>query len=369
MKKTYYAGILAVAILSSCAGAGEKNISEITYQDNSVTIKEGSPILSKIKMETVTTEPFSSEFRTVGTVQAQTGHYAEVGVPFDGRVTGARVRLGTRVRAGETLFEMSSPEFLEASKTYFQSLRTYEKAMADYNRKKALQNSGIVSQRELDESYTEAENARQDKESAEATIKVYGMDPATMTMGQSQKIVAPISGEVVRYEVTPGAFVKADSDPILTIAELSKVWVTAQVKERFIGSVAKGGKAEIFTEADPQNPILGEVIYVGSLVDEQTRSVEVVVSCDNPGIVLKHGMFVSVHFIGEPKESILVPSTAVFQGNNTSYVYVSTDRENVFERREITTGSTSDDKSKILVTEGLAKGENIIATGGLYLNN
>lgn len=369
MKKTYIAGMLAIVFLSACSEAGEKNNSELTYQENSVTVAESSPILSKIRIETVGTEPFSNEFRTVGTVQAQNGHYAEVGVPFDGRIIGSKVRLGSRVAAGQPLFEMSSSEFLEAGKLYFQNQRNYEKAKADYERKKSLAGSGIVSQRELDEAFTEAENAKQEKDCAEAVIKMYGMDPASIQPGQAQTIVAPISGEVVRNNCTPGAYVKADSEPVITIAELSRVWVTAQVKERFIGSVCKGASAEIFTEAEPDVPISGEVIYVGSLVDEQTRSVEVTVSCNNPDAKLKHGMYVSVHFMGEVKESVMVPTTAVFQGDNSNYVYVASDKDNVFERRNVTTGASNDGKTKILVTGGLTPGEKIIAEGGLYLNN
>ena len=367
--RTALCALIASALLSACSGAGVKNTNEITYQSDTVTIAQGSPILSKIVTQTVTTEPFSSEMRTVGTVRARTGHYAEVGVPFDGRVLTSKIRLGSRVKAGQSLFELSSPEFLEACKQYFQSIKNCEKAEADYNRKKALQSSGIISQRELEEAYTEAENARQDKQSAEATVRIYGADPATMTMGQPQSIVAPIAGEVVKSDITPGAYVKADSDPLLIIADLSRVWITAQVKERFIGSVSQGSSAEIFTEADSGNPVWGEIIYVGNLVDEQTRSVQVIVECDNPDTALKHGMYVSVHFMSKAKESILVPSTAVFQGDGSSYVFVATESDNTFIRRDVVAGVTNDDKTRVLIEDGLEKGETILAQGGLYLNN
>lgn len=369
MRMTYYAMAMACMLLSSCKGVGEKNVAEIVYQGDSVTVDVSSPILTKIKTEVLKKEPFSSEFRTVGTVQAPMGSYAEVGVPFDGRIASAKVMLGSRVRAGQTLLEVSSPEFFEASKEYFQNLRRYETAQSAYERKKALQESGVVSQRELEEAYTEAEAAFQEKSAAEAAFKAYGMNPARMELGQAMPIVAPISGEVVRCDITPGAFAKADGDALVTIADLSKVWIMAQVKERFIGAVTGSGKAEIFTEADPENPIWGSVLHIGNLVDEQTRSVQVIVACDNADLRLKHGMYVSAHFIAEPKEAVVVPATAVFQGEKTCYVYMPSEEENVFVRRKVVVGESDDTNARIHIVEGLHEGERIVSEGGLYLNN
>lgn len=369
MKKTYCAMAMACLLLPACKGTGEKTIEEISYRRDSVIVNPASPIIQKISTIELQKEPFSNEFRTVGTVQAETEHYAEVGVPFDGRITKARVMLGSRVHAGQTLFELSSPEFFEASKTYFQNLRNYETAKSAYERKKELQGSGVVSVRELEEAFTELENSRQEKSASEAAFMAYGMNPSSIEPGQSMHIVAPISGEVVRCSITPGAYTKADGDALVTIADLRKVWVTAQVKERFIGSVTKNGDAEIFTEADPETPIKGKVLNIGNLVDEQTRSIQVIVACDNPERKLKHGMFVSVHFISEPEDAVVVPSTSVFQGENSSYVYLASDEENVFLRHQVTVGAADDSNTKVHILKGLQEGDIIVTEGGLYLNN
>lgn len=370
MKNTYYAIIMACLVLSSCNNTEQGTKEEIRYQGDTVTVNAGSPILSKISTSTLAPESFSSEFRTVGTVQAEMGHYAEVGVPFDGRITTSKVMLGSRVRAGQTLFEVSSPEFFEASKQYFQNLRSYETAKSSYERKKSLKDAGVVSLRELEEAYTEAENARQEKEASLATFRAYGMDPSTMKPGEAMRIVAPISGEVVRCSITPGAYTKADGEALLTIADLGKVWVTAQVKERFTGAVTKGGKAEIFTEAEPQTPIWGKVLNIGNLVDEQTRSVQVIVECDNSDLKLKHGMYVSVHFISELANAIVVPSSAIFQGERASFVYVVPEgRKNTFLRRYVFVGESNDDNTMVRIVKGLQEGECIVSKGGIYLND
>jgi len=369
MRNIVFAAMLSALVLTACNGTGNVTTEEVTYHGDSIIVNTNSSILSKIQTLTVQNEQFSSEFRTVGTVQAENGRYAEVGLPFDGRVTRSFVRLGARVHAGQPLFEVSSPDFLEVSKDYFQSLRSYEKAKAEYDRKKELMNAGIASQREHDEAFTEAENAKRDMEFAEATLRVYGADPNNVKMGQPMNVVAPISGEVVANSVTVGAFTSADSDPLITIADLGSIWVTALVKERFIGSVAPGGIAEIISDAEPDKTIEGRIINVGNIVDEETRSIQVVICCNNKDLSLKHGMYVSVHFLGQAKESIVVPSTALFQGEEKNYVFACTDKDNVFTRVNVEIGSANDDNSRVSIVKGLSEGDKIISVGGLYLNN
>lgn len=367
--KKYSAILMALLMLCACTKNAEQPTAEISNNGNTVTVSAESPILNKIKYETIALKPFCDEFRTVGTVQAETGKFAEVNVPFDGRVTRANVSLGAKVHAGQSLFELSSPDFLEASKEYFQNLQNYEKAKNEYDRKKVLSQHGIASQKELEEAFTELENARHDKEYSAASLKAYGTDASTMKMGQAMHIVAPISGEVVKSDLTVGSFVKADSDPMITIADLHKVWINARVKEHFINQVSQGGKAEIRSESDPDQLFEGQILNVGNLVDEETRSVQIVISCDNPELRLKHGMYVSVHFLSEAKESVVVPSTAVFQGEQRSYVFVCTSQPNVFERREVELGMSNDNNTEISIRKGLEAGERIIAEGGLYLND
>ena len=369
MKKNCYAIFMAAILTCSCAGNVQQNKEEVTYQGNTVTVDLESPILPKLNYATLAEQPFSNEFRTVGTVQAETGHFAEVNVPFDGRVTRSLVSLGTKVSAGQTLFEMSSPDFLESSKVYFQNVRNYEKAKADQERQAYLHEAGIISQKELSEAAVAAENARQEMDASAAALRVYGVDPSALKLGQPLKVTAPISGEVAFNRVTPGSFVKTDSEPLVTIADLGRVWVTALVKERFIGVVSKGGSVEIFTEADPDKPVFGTILNVGNLVDEETRSVQVVVSCDNSDMKLKHGMYVSVHFLSEPVNTVVLPSTAVFQGETSSFVYVCTGSDLSFVKRNVVVGQSSDDNTRICIENGLEPGEKVLFEGGLYLND
>lgn len=369
MHKTYYALIMALTMLCACQTKQEQTAAEITHNADLVIVSNESPILRKLQYTTLALQPFASEFRTVGTVEAETGKLAEVCVPFDGRIVQSHVSLGTQVRAGQSLMSISSPDFLDASKSHFQNRQNYEKAKADYDRKVVLTEHGIAAQKELEEAKAEMENARHEMEYSAAALRAWGTNPETLRMGQPMTITAPIAGEVVKNDITVGAFVKADSEPMLTIADLRKVWVNARVKEHFIGIAKEGGKVEVRSEACEGKVIEGTILHVGNMVDEETRSVQVIIACDNQDLSLGHGMFVSVHFLGQAEDCIVVPSTAVFQGDEKSYVFVCGKEPGTFERRQVELGTSSDDNTLVSILGGLSVGEKIVAEGGLYLND
>lgn len=356
-------------LLVSCGGnSASKTESEKEFKGDTVIVNAKSAICSKIKLVDVQKSDFCNEFRTVGTVQAENGCYAEVSTPFDGRVTRLYVHLGSKVSAGQCLYEISSPDFVEVSKGYFQAERNYETIQKSYARKKSLFDHGIIAQKELDEISTEMANAKKELESAEATLRVFNMSPQNLKMGQNLRVCAPIAGEVVSNDVTVGQFVKADDAPMLKIADLRKVWVSAMVKEHYIGIVNKQNHAEIFTEAQPDSIYWGKILNVGNMVDEETRAVQVVMSVDNAKNNLKHGMYVSVHFISNAEPAIVLPASSVFQGEERSYVYVATSKSNTYVRREVDVKTGSDDHKQVCVLSGLEVGEKVVSEGGLFFN-
>lgn len=362
--KTLFVILLAVSCGRRTATVQEQ---QLTFSGDSVVVSANSPITSKIKTTELAYLPFSNEFRTVGTARAENGKYAEVIIPFDGRITRSYVTLGQKVRSGQPLFEMYSPEFNGLVKEFFQAQRTAEKARAEYERKKVLLEHGIVSRSELDVLYTEQEVAMRDLESATSTLGIYNVDLTELKVGQPVVITSPISGEAVENNITVGQYVKSDGDSPVTIAELGSMWVTALVKEHYIGSVSKGSRVEIMVESAPGTILEGRIVNIGNIVDEESRAVQVVIACDNSEQKLKHGMYVSVHFISEPSEAIVIPASALFQGEQSNYVFKATDDPYIFIRRRVIIGSSNDDNSAICILEGLSPGDHIITEGGIYL--
>jgi cobalt-zinc-cadmium efflux system membrane fusion protein len=338
---------------------------DINIDGDTIALIETSPILRQIIVQKAQLQDFSAEFRTVGTVRPVSGKLAEIAPPFAGRIVKSYVKLGQKVSAGSPIFELSSAEFYEAIKTYFAAQSANEVAQRNYNRQKELAANGVASQKDLEQAQSEANIARQEFEQAKASLQIFNIDVVSLQMGQPLKVVSPIAGEVVKHNITIGGYVKEDSEPLVVIADLSKVWVVALVKEKYLGAIQHGDRVEVYTDAHPNKIIWGTIYHIGEVLDDETRSLEVIVVCDNTDRELKLGMFCGVHFLSSPTKAIILPSTAVMQEQDSDYVFVEM-ANGKFVRRKVETESVH--RGEVRIISGIAEGENVVIEGGIFLN-
>ncbi|MDH6357510.1 efflux RND transporter periplasmic adaptor subunit [Parabacteroides sp. PF5-9] len=362
-----YIGAFACMLLLAACGSQDatKENGPLRVEGETIIVEGNSPILKQIVVEKTQLEEFSSEFRTVGTVRPVSGKYAEITPPFAGRVSKSFVQLGQRVGVGAPVFELSSSEFYEATKAYFAAQSANELARRNHNRQKELVANGVGAQRELEQAQSEADIASQEFEQAKAILQIFNIDLATLQMGNSLKVVSPISGEIVKYNITIGNYIKEDSEPLAVVADLSQVWVAALVKEKYFGSIKQGDRVEVFTSADPEKIIWGTIYHIGKILDEETRSLEVIVQCDNTDSELKLGMFCEAHFLSAPTKAIILPSTAIMQEEESDYLFLEVEKGK-YIRRKVETESVSPESVRIL--SGLSEGEQVVTKGGIYLN-
>ena len=337
--------------------------SDFTVRDETVSIAPGSPLSAKLSLEEVSSAPLQMSFRTTAAVEPKAGSVAEVGLPFGGRVTRSFVRLGDYVRRGQALFEVSSPDYLDAVKEYFENENAARLAETNRKRKEALFQSGVLSEREWEEVCAEAQTAKNACEISRQLLSVYHVNPADVRIGEPLKVCAPIAGRVVRSDLVIGAFLSAEAEAPLTVADLSRVWINAHVREGQAAGLKAGGKALVETDAAQQ--LEGTIFYVGDLLDEKTRTLPVVLECDNAARTLKPGMFVNVLFERSLDAATVIPASAVFQGEGTQYVYVR-DHDWTFVKTPVRVENL--DGERQLVLSGLSAGQTIIADGGIYLS-
>jgi cobalt-zinc-cadmium efflux system membrane fusion protein len=184
-------------------------------------------------------------------------------------------------------------------------------------------------------------------------------------MGQPLKVISPISGEVVKCNITIGGYMKEDADPLAVVADLSKVWVAAIVKERYFGAIKQGDRVEIYTAAYPDKTISGTIHYIGEMLDEETRSLEVIVECNNADRELKIGMFCEAHFFSVPVKAIVLPTSAIMQMENYDCVFVETGKGKFVRRRVVSAESIN--KDEVRIVNGISEGERVVVKGGIYL--
>lgn len=159
---------------------------------------------------------------------------------------------------------------------------------------------------------------------------------------------------------------KDDADPVAVVADLNEVWVAANVKEKDMSLLSSLKKVEISLVSQSNQTFSGTIYHINEMLDEDTRSVEVLVACDNKERLMKPAMYATVKLTDEPAESILIPTSAILQEEEQAYVLVSSSN-NKFLKRKVETSATDGDKS--VITSGLQPGEKYVSDGAFYLLN
>jgi cobalt-zinc-cadmium efflux system membrane fusion protein len=357
--------LIAMTIITACNDkktAIEKD--NYSVQNNIIIVPETSKIASKLKLETVKSEPYQLELITAGTVKSIPNFYAEIAPPFSGRVTKVYLKLGMKTQAGTPLFEMVSPDFIDAQKNFFQSKSAYQVAKLSLKRQQDLKSNGVGSQKDLEEAETNFEVNEKEYQNAIASLKIFGVNVNKLVFGQPLIISSPIAGEIITNDVVMGQYIKADDLPKAKVADLKKVWVAGQIKEKDIRLIHKLNGAEIQIASYPDKKITAKIYHVDEMVDEATRSVQVLIECLNKDHTLKPGMYVTVKFIDTPENTLFVPAKAVLQFNDKSFVLVQI-AKGKYTRRYVETGISNN--GKIAILSGLKSNETIISEGAFYL--
>ncbi|MCK9411202.1 MAG: efflux RND transporter periplasmic adaptor subunit [Prolixibacteraceae bacterium] len=360
-------GVAAMALLSCShpekSGQAVKE-SRIQTEGNIVVVPEGSPVSQKIRLQSVIPANYHAHYTTTGTVRVITGSMAEISTPFEGRITKSFVRLGQKVLAGTPVFEIYSPDYFETVKSFVQAKQEKQLATANYDRQKDLREHGVGSKKELEEAEAAWQIAGREYEKSEASLLIFNVKPEEISLGKPLIVRSPIAGEIVKNNITVGQYLKNDAEPQTAVANLGRVWVVAQVKEKNISLINSIDSVHVITDAHPDKPISGIVSYVGSLLDEQTRSVEVYVECRNDNKTLKPGMFANVSFTRQIHDAMVIPASAILQGEVHAYVFVQTEK-NKFVKRDVSV--TTGNEKELIVNSGLSANETIVAEGAVYL--
>lgn len=334
---------------------------EITVKNNQVTIPENSPVLKKIKTLTVSDQEYNHDITSVGTIEAIPNNYAEIASPFSGRVTRSFVNIGQKVSAGSPLFEVLSSGYLDVQKEYSDALNEAGLAEKRYKRQQDLVKHGVGIQKELEEAETEFKNKKISLSNASTALKIYN----SQSKGSGGLIVrAPIAGEVISNKIVTGQYLREDAEPVMIVAELSKVWISGEVKEKDLRFIKNGDQVSVKVNTYPDRAITGKVYHINDWVDEATRSIKVLIECNNPDKTLKPGMFATIIYSTDSENTIIIPTSALMQKDDNQYVWIKTGK-NQFMKRNVTTAEASEKTIKI--TSGLKSGDEIITTGGIYL--
>lgn len=357
----FYSTLLMVSCTQKSARAP---VVSYELHGDTVIVHPQSALAKKIHIDTITTQLLAREMPAVGQVKLIPNQFAEIAPAFSGRIIAAYLKLGMNVTPGTPLFAMSSPDFIAAQKAFFQAKEQLLLAEKKLVRQRNLVANGVGIQKELEEAQMSYDVEKKEYESVRLSIRLFKANPDELVLGQPLVIYAPIAGEVVENKVVVGQLVKNDGASVAAVAELSKVWVAGHIKEKDIGAIRQLSRSRITVAALPGKTVEGKIFHVNELIDESSRSVEVLMECENTDHLLKPGMFVNVNFQNAPQPTILVAPKAVLQQSNMSFVFRQI-AAGKYVRQTIETNGIQN--NQVVVKSGLSNHDTIIGDGAYYL--
>jgi cobalt-zinc-cadmium efflux system membrane fusion protein len=362
--------VMALMAFAACTSKTDGNqASSVTASNVRLTAAQRG----HVQLYTVQPSRFHRTIETTGLVDFDNDQATSVLAPFSGPVSRLLVSLGAQVQAGTPLAVVDSPDFATAIGAYRKALTTAQtsRRLADLD-KDLLEHNG-VSQREAAQAETDAVSAEADRDAALQALVSLKVAPQTIKAIQEGRIFtraeamirSPISGTVVEKLITPGQLLEAGTTPCFTVANLSRVWVLAQLFGSDLAAVNTGDSAQVVTGIGA-NDFSGKVDNISALVDPDTRSVQVRVVVENPGNFLKKQMYVRV-LIQARQEStgLLIPVSALLRDDeNLPFVYIA-QSDGSFARRHVAVGYRDGDRYEIAL--GLRAGDEIVVAGGIFV--
>jgi cobalt-zinc-cadmium efflux system membrane fusion protein len=368
--------ILAAAVaaaIAGCSRGAEPRDHAVTSAVEAGTVELDTAQRTRIRTERVVPRAYSALINTNGTVAFNGDRSTQVIAPVSGPVSRILVAPGARVERGQPLATVSSPDFAEAVASYRKAEGAWRNAERIATLDEQLFANDALARSDLDQARTDLAAATADREAARSQLRSLGLDDTAIAAIRDGKPVsaqaavrAPIGGTLVERLITPGQLLQAGTTPCFTIADLSTVWVMANVFESDVGAVRRGEAAFVTTDASPDT-LAGRVDYVADLVDPATKATAVRVVVPNPTRLLRRDMLVRVAIrASRPRTGITIPVAAVLRDDeNLPFVYVAV-TGGTFGRRRVDLGGRVGDRYE--VASGLKPGESVVTDGALFLN-
>lgn len=313
---------------------------------------------------------------------------AKIAPRVPGRLVAIKVQLGERVKAGQILGMLESPELGTLRANYMSAATKARVALSNFTREKGLLQKGITSEREMRDAESVYAAAKADLDAADSRLHALGLGEEEIQSLKSDEHFsarfparAPIDGTIIDITGAVGESVESTA-ALFTVANLSELWAQLDIVEAQLARIRKGQLVELTIAAAPGRRFQGRIDYIGDVVEEKSRAVHVRVVIPNPDGLLKPGMFAKAEVLtgtapdggtadggaAQPRTAanIVLPRESVQRVGGDDLVFVET-IPNQFLPTRVQVGTATADEAEIL--SGITEGQRVVSQGAFALKS
>jgi membrane fusion protein, heavy metal efflux system len=352
--------------LLSPSGRGPEAPELMVRQGDKIIVPEGSALRARLTVMPAAEQPVSARLAIPGIVEADPARTAAVLTPLSGRLIALKVALGERVARGQVLAVIDSPDLGQAYDDDDKAADTLKLTEKNLARQQEQNKLGTASDRDLDQARSDQAQAAAEYSRTQARLKVLSVTADNHSSAHLLTITAPVGGSVTMLAVAPGNMINDPTQPMMTIADLSTVWVTALVPEKDVAAVSRNQDAEVSLVAYPDRVLHGKVLFVSDVIEPDSRRNKIRIAFANADYALKPNMFATVTLTGPAQSQVVLPSSALLMNNDRTSVFVAT-APWTFERRSV--DPQLEEGPSVAIRSGVVAGEQVVVKGGILLND
>ena len=357
---------LALA-LAACQGPkknADADTAMFTDDHGQLSVPAGSPLRSHLVVQAVGADSAARMIDLPAAVEADPARVANILAPLTGRVAALKVALGQRVKQGQVLAVIASGDLAQAYADDDKARDALDLASKALDRARGVREAGGAANKDLEaaqSAYTQAL-----AEQSRAHARLLSLNGAGAGRTRQLVLTAPQSGVVTTLAIAAGVQVSDPTAVLMTVTNVERVFVTANVAEGDVGRIALGTDAEIALTAYPGQTLHGKVAELNAVLEPDTRRQKVRIALANNDGRLMPNMYATVKIAVPSAGGVFVPQSALLMNNDSTSVLVEV-RPWIFQRRAVQIGDETDTAARVL--SGLAAGERVVVKGGVLLND
>jgi cobalt-zinc-cadmium efflux system membrane fusion protein len=376
LNRTYFfaLAVTAVALLGAAGCKHDADVGKgtVSAAADPLRVQVTPELLQHISVGAAQWQEVTTQEKVAARVETDASRLARIGSPVDGRITQVLVFEGQKVSQGQVLAMLHSSALSDTQFGFIKAFSQEKLAEQSAERARQLVRSDVIGSAELQKREAEVLQTGAEVDALRAQLRGLGMSDravrhleTTRKLNSDYPITASISGTVIERKVTIGQVVQP-ADPAFMVADLSNLWLVAEVPEEHSNSLYTGKTVIATIPALPHAAVNGKLSFVSPVVNPQTRTVQARMNLPNREGLFKPEMLASMTFESKPERGLTVPTTAVVREDNKDHIFVQT-APNQFLLREVQLGAEVADRR--VVIGGAISNEKIVLDGAFHLNN